>query len=259
MAVLVSGMDIAIGAAGVSMIERCCLGVPSILMLMAENQHPGAEAMHDLGGCINLGNADDVSVKDLRANLARWLENKENWKSVVRACLQVADGFGATRVARIIDNMSSKLSKNEAIYLVRASPQHQQITFDWQKNPITRKYSRNKNIPDRKSHAVWFRNCLCDPGCIFNIIMKGERVVGVLRFDRILTEVESFEVSISVDPQLHRRGIAARSLEIGTQFFKSARLWAWVDSKNLASLRLFKGMGYCFIKGNWYCFSPKPK
>ncbi len=39
MAGLIGSADMAIGAGGVSALERCCLGMPSIIITIADNQH----------------------------------------------------------------------------------------------------------------------------------------------------------------------------------------------------------------------------
>lgn len=45
MAELMASSDLAIGAAGVTSWERCCLGLPSIVLVLAENQRNGAQAL----------------------------------------------------------------------------------------------------------------------------------------------------------------------------------------------------------------------
>ncbi len=52
MAQRLSHCDWAIGAAGASAWERCCLGVPSLVMVLADNQLAGARALEDTGAAV---------------------------------------------------------------------------------------------------------------------------------------------------------------------------------------------------------------
>lgn len=49
MAQLMADSDLAIGAAGATSWERCCLGVPTIMLVLAENQRKIAEALSEAG------------------------------------------------------------------------------------------------------------------------------------------------------------------------------------------------------------------
>lgn len=44
--------DLCIGAAGGTSWERCCLGLPTVLLVLAENQERGAKALGDIGAAI---------------------------------------------------------------------------------------------------------------------------------------------------------------------------------------------------------------
>lgn len=54
MAKRLADTDVAIGAAGGSAWERCCLGIPTVLTVIAENQRPGANALLQAGAILSL-------------------------------------------------------------------------------------------------------------------------------------------------------------------------------------------------------------
>jgi len=96
MAELMSQADLAIGAAGGSAWERCCLGLPSLLVVMAENQRPGAEALKQAGASISLGWPDAIEETLPRAvrevfEAGRLLEMSQN-------AAAICDGLGVQRV-----------------------------------------------------------------------------------------------------------------------------------------------------------------
>ncbi|WP_348815917.1 UDP-2,4-diacetamido-2,4,6-trideoxy-beta-L-altropyranose hydrolase [Halomonas sp. H10-59] len=50
--------DLAIGAAGSTSWERCCLGLPTLMLVLAENQRPIARALNAAGAAISLSTTD---------------------------------------------------------------------------------------------------------------------------------------------------------------------------------------------------------
>jgi UDP-2,4-diacetamido-2,4,6-trideoxy-beta-L-altropyranose hydrolase len=55
MAELTASADLYIGAGGITTWERCCLGVPSIVIVIAENQRSATESLAEDGVVMNLG------------------------------------------------------------------------------------------------------------------------------------------------------------------------------------------------------------
>lgn len=75
MAVLMSEADLAIGTCGVAAWERCSVGLPSVVVVTAENQREDAELLHAMGAIENLGDADDVSTNQFASVLATLLRD----------------------------------------------------------------------------------------------------------------------------------------------------------------------------------------
>ena len=95
---LIASADLAIGAGGTATWERCCLGLPSVLVASAANQEPTLRALAGDGIVSYLGPSDDVTVADVvealeRATDRRWL------RDVAERCQALVDGRGADRVA----------------------------------------------------------------------------------------------------------------------------------------------------------------
>ena len=60
MASLLEKSDLVIGAGGISSLERCCLGVPTLLIVLAENQRVNVEALTSCGAARSLGSWEHV-------------------------------------------------------------------------------------------------------------------------------------------------------------------------------------------------------
>ena len=99
MARLTAEADIGIGAPGSSTWERCVLGLPSILVVLADNQRPAARAMAELGAAlvVDIAAADFEGAFD-RA-LMKLMRDTEARRELATRSAQVCDGLGAGRTA----------------------------------------------------------------------------------------------------------------------------------------------------------------
>jgi len=103
MARLSDSADLCIGAAGSSSWERCCLGLPSLVIIIAENrvgwaQSQVAQALHAGKAATALG-ASEVSVECIAGALSKLLDNPDSVKGSSIAAAKLVDGRGAERVA----------------------------------------------------------------------------------------------------------------------------------------------------------------
>lgn len=64
MAELMAAADLAIGASGTASWERCCLKLPSLICVLADNQSPIAEKLNNLGAVISLGESRSLESAD---------------------------------------------------------------------------------------------------------------------------------------------------------------------------------------------------
>lgn len=99
MARLTAEADIAVGAAGSTAWERCILGLPSLLLIVAENQRPAALALAARGAALVVDvDAPDFTNQFDRAAV-RLLTDPASRDHLAAASAEVCDGLGAGRVA----------------------------------------------------------------------------------------------------------------------------------------------------------------
>lgn len=98
MAELMANSDLAIGAAGSTSWERCCLGVPSILLCIAENQKMVINSLSNKGIILSI---DINSINSISLNSKITLI-KKNISTYTRLSSEVTDGLGCNRVADIL-------------------------------------------------------------------------------------------------------------------------------------------------------------
>lgn len=102
MARRMSNADIVIGAAGSTSWERCCLGVPTIIFILAENQRQGALALEQCGAGIIAQSKSNIATLliDLTTNI-----HANPLETMSRAAREIVDGQGAKIVAkRLLDD-----------------------------------------------------------------------------------------------------------------------------------------------------------
>lgn len=95
MAELMSWCDFAIGAAGSTSWERCCLGVPSVQIVLANNQKSIANQL-ELNGC-----AITIAIESIDYMLPRIinkLTSRQLLKEMSHASYALVDGHGCDRV-----------------------------------------------------------------------------------------------------------------------------------------------------------------
>ena len=102
MARLTAEADIGIGAAGSSSWERCTLGLPSLLVVVAENQRAAAAALAEAGAALVVdAEAADFDTAFDRA-LLKLLNDAEARRELARRSAELCDGQGAGRVAEAL-------------------------------------------------------------------------------------------------------------------------------------------------------------
>ena len=107
---LMAAADLAIGAGGTTTWERCFLGLPSLTIVVARNQEPATEALHQLGGAWNLGWHEDVTSKIIQKALEEALNNPSRLKTMGQKAMEVM-GKDLSREPGELLNLLFKKSK----------------------------------------------------------------------------------------------------------------------------------------------------
>ena len=179
LAPLIVKADFAIGASGATSWERCCLGLPAIVVTLAENQVAIATELsrHDL--VTWLGDQHEVSVALLRNTILNELKQGECLFRRSIKCLDIVDGKGASRVTeRIMLNDQTRVVARQAV--VADKPQVRKLTLSAQlrdengrpvaKNPIafeTWFFQCLRNLDRRKLYLIVANENITIGYCLF--------------------------------------------------------------------------------------------
>jgi spore coat polysaccharide biosynthesis predicted glycosyltransferase SpsG len=94
MSELMTNADLAIGAGGSTSWERCCLGLPTLLFVTADNQQKIAENLQNIGAV--------KITRNIKQDLSSMINNLNNWKTMSNQASKVSDGLGVKRVSEYL-------------------------------------------------------------------------------------------------------------------------------------------------------------
>ncbi len=237
MAKLMAEADLAIGAGGTAIWERCCLGLPTISICTAENQRKQiADAAEECYLYAPLFGKD--IMESIRIHIQVLLSNPPLIRFISNAGMKVVDGKGTLRIASLIES--------SLIEIRNITPHDSKNIFEWRNNQKIRDVSRNSELIAWDEHQKWFDSVLADSNRQLLIGMINENQIGVVRFD---IEKDVADVSIYLVPEKDYfgkgKGLLLASeewLKINHPEIKSIN--ATVMSGNEVSKRLFLGSGY---------------
>lgn len=255
MATLMARADIAIGAGGTTSWERCCLGLPTLLVVTAENQNVVAATLERLGAARRLGSAQSLTPEQVAGAVGALIADDQALHTMADNAASICDGHGALRVCCALLPDASGNDGN-AVTLRPAVAADCDIMFRWQSDPRVRQFARTAKSPTRAEHEAWFSNVMADPARVLCLIEHGGVPSGVLRFDQV-EQGDAHEISIYVDPEKFGLGIASSGLALGRQLFPAARLVAEVLLGNEASHNLFTRAGYRPVEAGRYISEPE--
>lgn len=105
MAELMSHSDLAIGAAGSTSWERCCLGVPTINFVIADNQREASRQLVKAGAALSI-EGEDTFEASLISSLHYLCANVDALHALSDCSAQLVDGVGVHRLCDVISKQN---------------------------------------------------------------------------------------------------------------------------------------------------------
>lgn len=99
MAQLMVKADLAIGASGATSWERCCLGLPTIVLILSDNQRNIAEKLEEKAAVTNLGWYKDVKEYHIRDAIKELIDDFDKRKNMGLRGMEIVNAEGRKRVA----------------------------------------------------------------------------------------------------------------------------------------------------------------
>jgi UDP-2,4-diacetamido-2,4,6-trideoxy-beta-L-altropyranose hydrolase len=243
LAELMASADLAIGGAGVTAWERCTLGVPSLVLVLAGNQRPGALALAEAGAA-RVFEPDATGIQGLVRAVEELAVAADKRTAMAQAARGVTDGRGALRVAAACGDTLTGMR------LRPATLDDGENVWRWRNAPEARAASRVTDEIPLTAHLDWFARAVTSQR---RVILIGERAAtafGMVRFDE--TAPGTWDVSIALDPLQTGQGLGTLLLQRACAWIEAdrsvGRLTATARTTNAASLRLFARNGFTLGK-----------
>ena len=243
---LIARADLAIGAGGATTWERTCLKLPSLVVTIAANQQPFAEALDNAGYVKLLGDADSVSAKQISSELISHISRQR--QHCKNAGEDLTDGMGASRLA------VAMLGPKTPIKLRLAGEDDEALLLRWANDTQVRNNSFSREQIAPSDHHHWFIKALADSERLLLIALAGNDVpVGQIRFDRqqipSCKDVYEAMVDLSIDRCARGHGLATEIVHLGLiakeqQWGPGTKAVAEVLTTNAASNACFKRAGF---------------
>jgi UDP-2,4-diacetamido-2,4,6-trideoxy-beta-L-altropyranose hydrolase len=96
--------DLAIGGGGTTSWERCCLGLPAIVVAVADNQHALSQTLGSRGYQRYLGRHEQVSEQALAGAISAAIAQYPQFAAEALRGMDLVDGLGVHRVAAAMES-----------------------------------------------------------------------------------------------------------------------------------------------------------
>ena len=254
--------DLVISAAGTSVWELCCIGVPMALIRAVDNQRDGYDRAVAAGAAAGLGGPELVEPDGLGAQraaevLRRVLNDSPKRADMRLAGRRIVDGLGAWRVVRTWEQAlrlgpdAHSLPPPPALTARPAGMDDARLLWQWRNDPTTRAGARSSAEVMWDEHIGWLTASLARSDRVLLVVEHALVPVGTVRWD--LAGRGEWEVSITVAPERRGQSLARPVLDAGEMALldvtqsKGTEVTAYlavVHVDNAASVRLFETSAY---------------
>ena len=240
--------DVAVSGAGSSLWELLCMGIPTALIQLVDNQGDNYEFVTARGLVVGLGAISDSSFTEQSRGL-RLRTLVTDVRSPVGALQQgkvLIDGRGSER---IVSAWEAILRPATGYQVREVSEGDASLLFDWRNDAKVRAASRNTNPLEWDDHYSWVLRTMDDSDRHLLLVTRDDRPVATIRFDLVAVPDHAWEVSIAVAPNLRGQGLGPGVLSAGEEYLRrlprrASKVYAAMRSENHASVRLFRAAGY---------------
>ena len=206
MAEIMANSDIAIGAAGATTWERCCLGLPTIQIVIAKNQQFLAEklAYQNIAKLVKETN----EIIFLLESSLEWME------SIGGSALEICDGMGVYKVFNKMTDYKIVLEEFGEIDLcnyVNLNKNDKALALSMRNHPEIKKWMHNQDSILDATHFEFIESLEIQTDRRYFLVKQNNNIIGSINFSEINFE-NSVDFGIYTNPFWQIKG-AGRLLE----------------------------------------------
>lgn len=237
--------DVAVSAGGTTCWELAFMGVPSIVMVLAENQQNTAAKLGEMEAAISLGDASQLSADRVSETLHELLHDAACRGRMSALGRALVDGRGAERVIAVLQKEQSPHDGTDW-HLRPADESDAFLLLHWANDPLVRANSFQSEPIPWQTHEKWYATRLASPDTRIWLLEYRRVPVGEIRYER--RDGRTARISYAVAPGYRGRGIGTRLLEMSAskacRELGVRRLRAETLVENVASARAFRKAGF---------------
>lgn len=236
---LMQWADMAVAAGGSTSWELAFTGLPSLFIILAENQKENARELERQGFGLCLGGHSEFDANSFRRTLDSLAVDGALRAGFAAGGRDIVDGLGAHRVAVLLKGQAD-------LELHPVTEADCELLWEWTNDPATRANSFDSSHIPLLRHKEWCHAKLNDPQCSFWIATNVEfGKIGVVRFDR--HDSESI-ISVVLAPHARGKGYGKKLISSACdRIFASSEVdlvRAFIKPANKASVRAFESAGF---------------
>ncbi len=243
---LMGWADVAISGGGSTCWELAFLGLPSLLLALAENQRGIADGLGKAGAAVNLGWYEQVTSTRIADELVALCEDPFLRRRLSQTGRSLVDGSGIERIVAVITGMGSSVLDEDRLELRSATLEDAVQIWRLANDPTVRANSfRAEPIP-LKDHMQWYQHKLSSPDTRIWVLEIGGIVAAQIRYDRI--SPDTAELHFSVAAAFRGKGLGTKMLTRTWQRcckeLDVRRVLGVAFLQNAASIRAFEKAGF---------------
>ena len=239
--------DLAVSAGGSTCWELCCLGVPFITLVIAENQRGLSMELdkRDVAPCLGENPTRDAIAKRIEG----LLESPGTRERFGCNAQKLVDGFGVDRALfRAAKDAALDLFVNRLSFR-NVEKRDSELLWIWANDSTVREQCYNPEAIPWESHAQWFLKKIADPDVLMLMLELDGCPVGQVRYDCDKTVAH---IGFSIERKFRGLGFGSRiikdSLEAAFSTLDVDSIQAEVFVDNAASNRVFSECGFQFVE-----------
>ena len=240
MAELMAQADLALGAGGCTTWERLCLGLPSLVITVAENQVLFTKDLHQEGFLTWLGGGETIGPDDIRPALVKLIEqNIGVHRQALRGKVLVR-GNGTAQVANVLTQGVPR----EHWRIREAVEGDSELYWHWVNDPVVRRNAFRSEVIPWEEHQKWF--CIKNHETTTTLLVMDSDVgpIGQVRFEEC---GQHCTIDYSLARQFRGLGLGAPLLAKAIEVWRNSHegsLVGEVKAANNVSAKVFVELGF---------------
>lgn len=238
---LMAWADMAISAGGSTCWELAFMGVPNIVITLADNQKSVADGIAKTGMALNIGWHNIVEPRLIAQTIDKILLSGDRRADMAQKGRAAIDGEGANRLIKQINAASISIRK--------VTESDCELIWHWANDSTVRSSAFCLDFIPLEKHEKWFYSKLQNPECFLFIgCNDNNQPIGQIRFDTVRTG--EVEVDVSIDKDCSGKGYGVQLIKKGIdELLKISdvkTVHSYIKQNNNVSKSVFINAGFLF-------------